>query len=236
MKPTIESTWHTPCGQLFPEECRQVELQRWLEKRHNCKIPMFMTGNHLSLNESLPNCPEEVVLEASKKLAEPNENCPDTVPCSTSKYKIVFSDWTQKKLNSEKVENLIIRMDNHVEEFKVSPSYEFDNFMSDIGGIMGVFLGWSFLFFVVSFLKLIKNDRMKWWIEFALTIVLVFALIGWGWDTVHNYVNQSDSMEILVEKGWHPPQITGFRTFQPQSQKKLFNPDFSNMNFLTVNI
>ena len=47
MKPTIESTWHTPCGQLFPEECRQVELQRWLAKRHNCKIPMFMTGNHL---------------------------------------------------------------------------------------------------------------------------------------------------------------------------------------------
>ena len=85
--------------------------------------------------------------------------------------------------------------------------------MSEIGGIMSVFLGWSFLFFVVSFLKLIKNERMKWWIEFALTVVLVFALIVWGWDTVHNYVNQSDSMEISVEKGWHPPQITGCRRF-----------------------
>ena len=99
----IETTWHTPCGQLFPEECRQVELQRWLEKSHNCKIPMFMTGNHLTLNESLSNCPEEVVLEASRKLNDPNEKCPDTVPCSTSKYKIVFSDRTPPHLNSEKV-------------------------------------------------------------------------------------------------------------------------------------
>ena len=104
-------------------------------------------------------------------------------------------------------------MDNHVQEFKVSPSYEFDHFMSDIGGTMGVFLGWSFLFHVGSLLKLIKNERMKWRIEFALTIVLGFALIAWGWDTVHDYVNQSDSMEISVEKGWHPPQITGCRTF-----------------------
>ena len=91
----------------------------------------------------------------------------------------------------------------------VSPSYEFDIFMSHIGGTMGVFLGWSFLLFVASLLKLIKNERMKWWIKFALTVILVFALIVWGWDTVHDYVNQSDSMEISVEKGWHPPQITG---------------------------
>ena len=213
MKPIIESTWHNPCGQLFPEECRQVDLQRWLKKSYMCKIPMFMTGNHLTLNESLTNCPEEVVLEASRKLIEPNEKCPDTVPCSTSKYKIVFSDWTPPYPNSEKNENLIIRMDNHLQEFKVFQSYEFDNFMSDIGGTMGVFLGWSFLFFVVSLLKLIKNKRMKWWIEFVLTIFLGFALIVWCWDTVHDYVNQSDSMEISVEKGWHPPQITGCRTF-----------------------
>ena len=99
----IETTWHTPCEQLFSEKCRQVDLQRWLEKNYKCKIPMFMTGNHLTLNESLPNCLEEVVLEASRKLAEPNEKCPDTVPCSTSKYKIVFSDWTPPHLNSEKV-------------------------------------------------------------------------------------------------------------------------------------
>ena len=128
----------------------------------------------------------------------------------------------------EKVENLIIRMDNHVQEFKVSPSYEFDNFMSDIGGTMSVFLGWSFLFFVVSLSKLIKNERMKWWIEFAFTIILGFGLIAWGWNTVHDYVNESDSMEISVEKGWHPPQITGCRTFQPQSQRELFNPRLFN--------
>ena len=128
----------------------------------------------------------------------------------------------------EKVENLIIRMDNHVQEFKVSPSYEFDHFMSHIGGTMGVFLGWSFLLFVQSLLKLIKNERMKWWIEFALTVLLGFALIAWGWDTVHDYVNQIDSMEISVEKGWHPPQISGCSKFEPQSQKKFFNPRFIN--------
>ena len=100
-------------------------------------------------------------------------------------------------------------MDNHVQEFKVSPSYEFDIFMSHIGGTMGVFLGWSFLLFVASLLKLIKNERMKWWIEFGFTIILGFGLIAWSWDTVNDYMNQSDVMEILVEKGWHPPQITG---------------------------
>ena len=146
----------------------------------------------------------------------------------------------------EKVDNLIIRMDNHVQEFKVSTSYEFDNFMSDIGGTMGVFLGWSFLLIVVSLLKLIKNERMKWWIEFALTIILGFALIAWGWNTVHDYVNEVDSMEISVEKGWHPPQITGCRTFQPQSQKKLFKPnllftdistpDFSTMYYSIISV
>ena len=105
----IETTWHTPCGQLFPEECLQIELQLWLEKSYNCKIPIFMTGNHLTLNDSLPNCPEEVVLEASRKVNEPNEKCPDTVPCSTSKYKIVFSDWTPPPFNSEKVTIYILR-------------------------------------------------------------------------------------------------------------------------------
>ena len=62
----------------------------------------------------------------------------------------------------------------------VSPSYEFDIFMSHIGGTMGVFLGWSFLLFVASLLKLIKNERMKWWIEFGFTIILGFVLIAWG--------------------------------------------------------
>ena len=33
----MESTWHTPCGQLFPEECKQIQVQKTIEERYNCR-------------------------------------------------------------------------------------------------------------------------------------------------------------------------------------------------------
>ena len=99
-------------------------------------------------------------------------------------------------------------MDDHVEDFKVFQSYNFDSFMAEIGGMMGVFLGWSFLFIVVTLLEFVKHERLRWWIEFAMTLVLALALIIWGWTTVDDYLNQNDSMEFSIKKGWSPPQIT----------------------------
>ena len=92
----MESTWHTPCGQLFPEECKQIQVQKTIEDTYNCRIPMFMTGNHIVQNTSLPECSEEIALKAFATNNESSEECPNFVPCHSSKVNLCYQTPTFK--------------------------------------------------------------------------------------------------------------------------------------------
>ena len=94
----MESTWHTPCGQLFPEECKQIQVQKTIEETYNCRIPMFMTGNHIVQNTSLPECSEGIVLKAFTTNNESSEECPNFVPCHSSKVNLCYQMPTKYEL------------------------------------------------------------------------------------------------------------------------------------------
>ena len=70
------------------------------------------------------------------------------------------------------------------------------NFLAETGGIMGLFLGWSFFSIlngIVTYLPAVKKiNRVKIQRGFTITFVMVF--LAWSWEFVEIYHNEKESL------------------------------------------
>ena len=165
---TSQSTASKHCNQYLPRKCKNDKMNQEMLEKLGCQLPFFSHQVHISL----PFCPNYLTLRAFE--ANYEQECPSTkLACNTIRYQVTDTFGKVMNPNDYDVE---ITMTDHVENYETSPNYPLKVFMSDIGGLLGIFLGWTmmtlfeWLFWI---LPLFVHDNTKLYISY-LTKFMIF--------------------------------------------------------------
>jgi hypothetical protein len=154
-----ESTQILPCGEFSQRTCLDIQRNEEVAKRFNCKLPLLYSGKHLdryvSGYSNLPQCQNKsTLLQALTFKASASVCQADVIACNRVKFSIV--DTKKEHLNQEKLTVFGIRFEDiEVEHFISYISYDLQSLISELGGVLGMFLGLSGLslgFTTVDFL------------------------------------------------------------------------------------
>ena len=126
-----------------------------------------------------------------------------TLPCLYSKYSLRSREET---FNNDFLE---ITMDQTIVVQKTFIEYNAINLTGEVGGTLGMGLGWSVFFFWELLVGLVTKDRTRRmklnWFGF-MTLFLIF--IYWSSGAVMDFHYESESMELNLEGKMFPPHIT----------------------------
>ena len=126
-----------------------------------------------------------------------------TLPCQYSKYSLRSREET---FNNDFLE---ITMDQTMVVQETSIEYNIINLIGEVGGTLGMGLGWSIFFFwelLVGVVTKERKARMKLnWFGF---MSLFGIFIYWSSGAVMDFHYESESMELNLEDKMFPPHIT----------------------------
>ena len=207
---SMEASRKISCGvndeDLYPKECQDFHSSRILLETYNCQIPWFFTGNHIDIKKNLAICDEKVALKAFAIRKEAKTYCSDNMPCHISFYQAN----AKPRIDPVSLKSgplLQLTMKNSMDKYEAYTSYHFLNLFTEIGGIMGLFLGWSFFSIlngIVDFFmekkSVIKINRVK--IQRGLTIIFLMSFLALSWEFIEMYSIEKESLEIVTKKGY----------------------------------
>ena len=232
---SMEASRKISCGvndqDLYPKECQDFHSTRILMETYSCQIPWFFTGNHIHIEKNTSICNDEVVLKAFDIRKEAKKYCSNNMPCKTSIYQAKAKPRKDLPLSWKSGPLLQLTMENSMEKYEVYTNFHFSNFLAETGGIMGLFLGWSFFSIVngtFDYLPAMKKiNRVK--IQRGLTIAFVIGYLAWMWGFVEIYRNEKESLEIVTKKGYSQfPFVTICPSQQFQSSLAMKYPCIQN--------
>ena len=135
-----DSTKSNPCSKYQPKACRDVYLQQKIAKEYKCHIPIFFSGKHMENKDilSLPICNNNATLEMVT-FSDQSLNCQKSVPCEHTDYTLEGTHYSiqgNPKLT-------LTQNQEHFESYQSSISVDTQTLIGQVGGIMGITLGWS---------------------------------------------------------------------------------------------
>ena len=104
--------------------------------------------------------------------------------------------------------HLIIHMDNSVEEYKSSISYRGVNLISDIGGTLGLFLGWSIALCANYVVNLVKSKTMRSCVTSSIVMILFIGFVQWSRPVFEKFIHEDETVEFQTEQGYTSPYVT----------------------------
>ena len=134
------------------------------------------------------------------------KKCIGSIPCKFTTYQ-----HHPNKVFESIYPELRITMSSLFEQKDASVSYNFSSLLSEAGGIMGLFLGWSFLSMILYSISFLPKQRFETLLNDMLTIALIIGFFFWSKDLFQSYMNESESFEVQVERVGNelePPFIT----------------------------
>ena len=196
------STSNEKCIEHDINVCKDIEGQKNLKDQYLCHIPLLYSGNHLPKSDSLRVCNSTVTHDAIENMTKATTNCQATLPCEYSRYALrsFDVDWDHK--------DLLITVDENLEVHNSYVPYGIGNLMGEVGGTLGMCVGWSILFFTeVLITFLIKNKITRKTLHRMSIIIIITIFLYWSSDFLRQYDEESESMELTLEKENYPPHI-----------------------------
>ena len=196
------STTNEKCVEHDINVCKDIEVHNMLKDQYQCHIPLLYSGNHLPKSDSLEICNSTITYDTIENMTKAITNCPATVPCEYSKYELrsFDVDWND--------EDLLITVDENLEVRNSYVPYGIGNLMGEVGGTLGMCVGWSILFFTeVLITFLIKNKITRKTLNRMSIIIIITIFLYWSSDFLKQYDEESESMELTLEKENSPPHI-----------------------------
>ena len=118
------------------------------------------------------------VAKAFMKQGEAAKQCQHIVPCQYSQYHASFLRHAGGNFNSwDGSLNAFwnITMERYIVEVDSVANYQLASYIGEVGGIMGLFLGWSILYLVEQFfIKITSHDLTRSRGEFIIIMRLEF--------------------------------------------------------------
>ena len=191
-----------PCSIEGYDECRKNELETGydiLATENKCHIGL---KRKIGQSPYLPVCDNNVTLEAIR-LGKEDSKCQKLPQCQYSKYLM-----KSKPTDKDVFWHFEVAMDENIEVHESFITYGAVNLIGDLGGTMGMCLGWSAFYFIEKFLIhfFSKTSHMQ---NKTIVVMLLLALfLFWSSYVVNDYVNETESMELVVENEIYPPVVT----------------------------
>ena len=205
-----ESTKHHPCSSESFHACVDRELNKMIENVEKCHLPILQTGKHVQVNKSLPACSSNTTLQALTFYNNATQkNCQRQIPCETNRYSkllpSIFKNTAQLFQNQpgQLVNHLSIGMSEKIQKYTSKIDFGLDELVAEIGGTMGLFLGWSFFSVAKIFLR--KRD---FWFPITVIVCLFMSSAIWSQSSLDKYFNEKLSMEFQIEREKNMPFIT----------------------------
>ena len=142
-----ESTRMSPCGNQYPEVCKEIENVKLVQEKFKCYSLFLNSGPHLEndIDKTLPNCSLQQIREAFTLMEKQkiSSKCQDMAKCERVLYEITsktpnsFEEW----LSAPKFK--FFYQDTFVEQHWNYISYDAFNLIAEIGGVLGLTLGLS---------------------------------------------------------------------------------------------
>ena len=198
------STLQNPCSIQGYDACRKNELETGydiLATEHKCHIPIALKRK-IGQSPHLPVCDNNVTLEAIR-LGKEESKCQKLPQCQYSKY-LVKSRPTDKDV----FWHFEIAMDENIEVHESFITYGAVNLIGDLGGTMGMCLGWSAFYFIEKFLIHFFSKTSYMQNKNIVVMLLLSLFLFWSSYVVNDYINETESMELVVENKIYPPVVT----------------------------
>lgn len=138
-----DPTNSSPCGELNVKTCQEIDAYQRIIAKLNCKVPFLYTGPHLEEYipkfRYLPDCEsKKQLIEALEIFMTNDEHCPGTKPCST-----IMFDMAVERFENDGFTLGIAYTNLEVEHITTYISYDLQNLICELGGLLGMTLGFS---------------------------------------------------------------------------------------------
>jgi hypothetical protein len=138
-----ESTKSMPCHEYWPKACHNKMVQKKILKDYQCKMPIFYNG--ASSTKDSPICSNDKILAILFRNFSQSRRCSQSVPCEYTKYEA--KQWVNVEFsflgdNPSKIE-IIFNGPIMEEHYISSISIDDQTLIGQVGGLLGILLGWS---------------------------------------------------------------------------------------------
>ena len=148
-----ESTRTILCTEYDQRTCRNIEDNKLILSKLDCRLPILYQGHHLDhlFTEEIPGCNNSIIEKAVDLLMSKRSKCPRSQACHKREYT------TKHEFEPIYIENktvVLVRFDTpQVEYQNTYISYGLISLIGEVGGILGLTLGVSGLTMFDSLLK-----------------------------------------------------------------------------------
>ena len=143
------TTKNNPCSMYQPKACKDVYFQKKISQTYQCQIPILYMGKHLDehISNDLPKCNGSIILKMLSISAK-EAGCSKSIPCEHTDYLIDgdfgFANSIGSNWDNDKSFRLVYNTP-FTEHYQSSIAVDGQSLIGQVGGIMGITLGWSFL-------------------------------------------------------------------------------------------
>ena len=102
-----------------------------------------------------------------------------------------------------------MNIDENILKYESEIAFGWVHMIGEIGGIIGMCLGWS----VLSFLEMMNHFGGRVGANSSILKktnigILILIFFYWSYDTFRDYDQQTEAMELLLETDINPPYVT----------------------------
>ena len=201
MKMMKQSTQHAPCVDLHSQVCQDIKLYNFIKDRYACHIEILFTGNHLPLDDNLQSCNTSIVFEGLRVRSQFQNECPSIVPCEFTKFELITENnvWGY---NPPRHPNVVFKMNSHIEVYQLSIQFTLASLIGEIGGMMGIFLGWSIIMIFETIICILKKRKLKVSLnKWVMITPLLLLSVYWAKDSIVSFAFQAEKTEVQIKTG-----------------------------------